>query len=82
MFGYTLANIPLAEAAAAHGLVGPVYAVFDAKSPLESAQNEARRLLSMQNNLDLMLACEFDHYEHAGQQVELSVTLTVVERRA
>lgn len=81
LFGYTLANIPLAEAAVAHGLVGPVYAVFDAKSPLESAQDEARRLLSMQINLDLMLACEFDHYEQAGQQEELSVTLTVVEHK-
>ncbi|MCP4342708.1 MAG: hypothetical protein GY799_28455 [Desulfobulbaceae bacterium] len=81
LFGYTLANIPLAEAAIVHGLRGPVYAVFDAKSPLESAQNEARRLLSMQTNLDLMIACEFDHYEHADQQEELLVTLTVVERR-
>jgi hypothetical protein len=81
LFGYTLANIPLAEAAVTHGLVGPVYAVFDAKTPLESAQNEARRLLAMQKDLDLMLACEFDHYDHTGQQEELSVTLTIVEHR-
>ena len=81
LFGYTLANIPLAEAAVAHGLTGPVYAVFDAETPLKSAQDEAHRLLSMQNDLDLMLACEFDHYEHTGQQEELSVTLTVVGQK-
>lgn len=81
LFGYTLANIPLAETAVTHGLVGPVYAVFDDKNPLESAQDEARRLLRMQKGLDLMLACEFDHYDHGGQQEEMLVTLTVVGRR-
>ncbi|WP_136809450.1 beta-ketoacyl synthase N-terminal-like domain-containing protein [Desulfosediminicola flagellatus] len=78
LFGYTLANIPLAEAAVAHGLTGPVYAIFDTRTPLESAEKEAQRLLDLQNNLDLMLACEFDHYEQDGRH-ELSVILTVIE---
>lgn len=79
LFGYTLPNIPLAEAAVAFGLTGPVYALFDNETPLKSAESEARLLLMMQKDLDLMLACEFDHYIDSGQHEELSVTLTVVE---
>jgi hypothetical protein len=79
LFGYTLANIPLAEAAVVHGLTGPVYAIFDTLCPLESAQKEARRLLGLQKNLDLMLACEFDYYKHEDRQ-EISVILNVIEQ--
>ena len=88
LFGYTLPNIPLAEAAGVFGLVGPVYAVFDKDNPLKSAEDEARRLLVMQKqeqeqkNLNLMLACEFDHYRDEQEQEKLSVTLTVVEHNA
>lgn len=79
LFGYTLPNIPLAEAAAVYGLVGPVYAVFDNEDSLGAAEDEARMLVKMDRDLFLMLACSFDHYDLGGGQEELSVTLTVVE---
>ncbi len=84
LFGYTLPNIPLAEAAGVFGLVGPVYAVFDEDNPLKCAEDEARRLLTMQKQKDLtlMLACEFDHYSDDKGKDVLSVTLTVVEHNA
>ncbi|MEA3547563.1 MAG: hypothetical protein U9R66_07855 [Thermodesulfobacteriota bacterium] len=77
LFSYTLANIPLAEAAGHYGLVGPVYAVFDSDNPLDAARQEAKRLLQMQKNISLMLACEFDHFDHDGQ-MKLLVTFTSV----
>jgi hypothetical protein len=79
LFGYTLPNIPLAEAAVAFGLTGPVYALFDTVTPFESAESEARLHLMLQQNLDFMIACEFDHYIGSDQHEELSVTLTVVK---
>lgn len=81
-FGYTLPNIPLAEAAGQYGLVGPVYAVFDQENPLTIAEQEARRLLVLQKTLSLMLACEFDHFQEDGQGETLHVNLTVIERDA
>lgn len=77
LFGYTLPNISLAEAAGYYGLVGPVYAVFDSNNPLEAAKQEAKRLLQMQKDLALMLACEFDHFDFDGQG-KLLVTFTTV----
>jgi len=77
LFGYTLPNIPLAEAAVHYGLVGPVYAVFDSNNPLDAARQEAKRLQQMQKDLCLMLACEFDHFDHDGQ-VKLFATFTTV----
>jgi 3-oxoacyl-(acyl-carrier-protein) synthase len=77
LFSYTLPNIPLAEAAGHYGLVGPVYAIFDSDNPLDGARQEAKRLLQMQKNLSLMLACEFDHFDHDGQ-MKLCVTFTTV----
>jgi len=82
LFGYTLPNIPLAEAASFYGLIGPVYSLFDAREPLKKAVDEARCLLMMQKDLDLMLACEFDHYGRRGRKEKLSVTLTVVKHNA
>ena len=82
LFGYTLPNIPLAEAASHYGLIGPVYAVFDEASPLTVAEREARLLLNMQQELSLMLACEFDHYAGSDGEEELSVTLTLIEQNA
>ena len=79
LFGYTLPNIPLAEAAAVFGLVGPVYAVFEECNPLERAVDEARLLLKMQDDLHFMLACSFDHYREEGQEF-FNVTIKVVER--
>lgn len=81
LFGYTLPNIPLAEAAVAFGLIGPVYAVFDIEDPLKSAEKEAHNFLRMQSDLDFMLACEFDHFQLKGQQEEFTVTLTVVDSK-
>ena len=77
LFSYTLPNIPLAEAAGHYGLVGPVYAVFDSDNPLDAARQEAKRLLHMQKDISLMLACEFDHRDHDGQ-MKLFVTFTTV----
>ena len=79
LFGYTLPNIPLAEAAAVFGLVGPVYAVFEEHEPLHRAIDEARLLLKMQDDLDYMLACSFDHYREDGQEI-FNVTIKVVDR--
>ncbi len=81
LFGYTLPNIPLAEAASQFGLVGPVYALLDADSPLDSAISEARRLLLTQKELSFMLACEFDHYENAEHGDVLKVNLTFVGKK-
>ena len=79
LFGYTLPNIPLAEAAAVFGLVGPVYAVFEENEPLARAIDEARLLLKMQDDLHFMLACSFDHYREDEQEF-FNVTIKVVER--
>lgn len=78
LFGYTLPNIPLAEAAVALGLTGPVYALFEEVKPLECACEEAQRFLNTQSELDFMLACEFDHYVSSQQEDEFTITLTVV----
>ncbi|WP_457577492.1 beta-ketoacyl synthase N-terminal-like domain-containing protein [Desulfomarina sp.] len=80
LFGYTLPNIPLAETAVAFGLTGPVFAVFDQKTPLEKAELEANRFLESDRSLELMLACCFDHYHTGNGQEEISVNLTVVEK--
>jgi hypothetical protein len=78
LFGYTLPNIPLAEAANHYGLRGPVYAIFDSENPLSMAVQEAKRLLYIQKDLSLMLACEFDNFDHGGQGEQLSVIFTLV----
>ncbi len=75
LFGYTLPNIPLAEAAVYYGLVGPVYALLDSKKPLESAVCEAERLLSVQKELSFMLACEFDHSVDQDDILKVNVTI-------
>lgn len=78
IFGYTLANIPLAEAANQFGLIGPVYAIIDKGDPLQKATNEARRILATQKDLDLMLACSFDSYYLGEEREQLSVTFTLL----
>jgi len=45
LFGYTLPNIPLAEAAIQYQLTGPVFVLIGEK-PFESAVHEARQWLS------------------------------------
>lgn len=79
LFGYTLPNSPLGEAAGQFGLTGPVYALFDEEDPLKKAEEEAKKLLVFQPELSLMLACEFEHIE-TQQGVELLVNLTIVEK--
>ena len=79
LFGYTLPNIPLAEAAAAFGLTGPVYAVFNNENHQEHAEREARLVLATQGGIDFMIGCSFDHYSNESEQQIFSVTLTVVE---
>lgn len=81
LFGYTLANIPLAEAASHYGLIGPVYALFDTVAPLEAARSEARTLLQCTKDLSLMLACEFDHYQEAANGEVLLVKLKVLYKK-
>lgn len=80
IFGYTAANIPLAEAAAHFGLTGPVYALMEADNPLQAAVDEAQLLLRWQPGLDMMLACEFDARYLDKSELLLSVTCTLQRR--
>ena len=82
LFGYTLANIPVAEAANHFGLTGPVYAVVDQDNPFIAAQNEARRILLSDCHLDFMLACVFDAHYRKDDREQLFVTFTLIERHA
>lgn len=79
-FGYTLPNIPLAEAASHYGLTGPVYALFEKNDPLGAAIDEAERLLAAMPDVDVMLACEFDHYEDENKGEQLLVNLRIIRR--
>ncbi len=80
LFGYTLPNIPLAEAASHFGLVGPVYALFDETHPLEAAEQEAHRILQIEDGLSFMLACEFDHFRSKVEREVLIVNLTLLKK--
>jgi hypothetical protein len=79
IFGYTLANIPLAEAANHFHLTGPVYAVLDAVSPLDAAIQEARRLVRMQPTFHCILACAFDDNPGNDRERRLSLTFTLID---
>ena len=61
LFGYTLPNIPLAEAAIQYGLTGPVYSVF-VDDPGSGGEAEARRWLDCDDSLDFMVVGELDVY--------------------
>ncbi|MFH7319899.1 hypothetical protein ACHHRT_04705 [Desulfurivibrio sp. D14AmB] len=80
LFGYTLPNIPLSEAANHFGLIGPVYAIFAAQSPLAAAMEEAGRWLGSQSELTLMLACAFDSQPKPDQAGHLAITFNIVSR--
>lgn len=80
LFGYTLPNIPLAEAAGQFGLTGPVYAIFDTVRPLEKAKLEAKQLLSYHLELSFMLACEFDDFKGQDGGESPLINLTIVEK--
>ncbi len=74
LFGYTLANMPLAEAAVHFGLTGPVFALFDGCDPLATARREAEIWLEWDASLSLMLASAFDHEKSAtGELLRVSV---------
>jgi hypothetical protein len=79
IFSYTLANIPLAEAANHYHLTGPVYAVLDAQAPLDAAIREAKRLVRMQPMFHFILACAFDDNPGSDREGRLSLTFTLVE---
>lgn len=79
LFGYTLPNIPLAEAALFFGLTGPVYAMFEQEGLLAAACEEASRLMSMNDEVDMIIACEFDHIPGNGES-KIPVNLTVLEK--
>lgn len=55
LFGYTLPNIALAEAASHYGLRGPVYSILSDSHPAQLAQQEADNLLKMQNHLSAVI---------------------------
>ncbi len=79
LFGYTLANIPLAEAANHFGLTGPVYAIMESTAnPLQTAVAEGKRLVRMQEDISFMLACTFDHTHHADISRHITLNLTLV----
>ncbi len=78
LFGYTLANMPLAEAAVHFGLIGPVYSLFSATDPLDMARKEAERWMTMDSSLSFMLACGFDHCKATGAAP--TVTFTLVQK--
>jgi 3-oxoacyl-(acyl-carrier-protein) synthase len=82
IFGYTLANIPLAEAANHYHLTGPVYAVLDAHAPLDAAIREARRLVRMRPAFHFILACAFDDDPGLDRERRLSLTFTLVDNNA
>ncbi|ADH85826.1 beta-ketoacyl synthase N-terminal-like domain-containing protein [Desulfurivibrio alkaliphilus] len=90
LFGYTLPNIALSEAASHYGLVGPVYAIFPGRAPaMAAAIAEAERWLVCRPELDLMLAGTYDALPPrpqgavassagADEPAAISLTLTVV----
>ncbi len=82
LFGYTLANIPLAEVAVAFGLRGPVFALIgegEKENLLACAKEEAQRHLDSVPELHFMLACAFDYYQQEQKRVEY-VLLDLVKR--
>lgn len=82
LFGYTLPNVSLAEAAAHYGLVGPVYAVFEKEQLLKKAVEEAELLLKSQVELTHIIACEFDHYlDESGSEI-IEVNLKLIQSNA
>lgn len=79
LFGYTLANIPLAEAANHYGLIGPVYAIADEHNPFQKAVDECEKFLQHTKNIDFMLACVFDDLGPESDR-QLQITFSIIER--
>jgi len=79
LFGYTLANIPLAEAASHYGLIGPVYAIIDDDNPLQHALAECKRHCKHSEEIDFMLACYFDDLASESEPQQLKITFSIAE---
>ena len=73
LFGYTLPNIPLAEAACQYRITGPVYAIFSEK-PLESATSEAQFWLKNDANISFIIAGELDVIPNSREKSSLKIT--------
>ena len=82
LFGYTLPNSPLAEAATHYGLVGPVYAIFETENPLERSRQEAQLLLAESADLHMMICCAFDHYTKKDGSEILAANLQLLRKNA
>jgi 3-oxoacyl-(acyl-carrier-protein) synthase len=59
LFGYTLPNIPLAEAACHYRITGPVYSIISEK-PLSGAIEEAHFWLKSDSGISFIIAGELD----------------------
>jgi hypothetical protein len=59
LFGYTLANISLAEAASQYNITGPVFCVLDPE-PLQASLKEAKRWLNFMPQGSFILYGELD----------------------
>ena len=59
LFGYTLANISLAEAASKYNITGPVFCVLD-NEPLPAAKKEAARWLQFMPKNSFIIYGELD----------------------
>ncbi len=73
LFGYTLPNIALAEAASLYGLRGPVYAVFDHQDPEAAAEDTAKSYLAGMEWIDAMAAGPMDHAGPDPRKIEFKV---------
>jgi hypothetical protein len=63
LFGYTLPNIPLAEAACQYRITGPVYSIVSEK-PLDNATSEAHFWLKSDSGISFIIAGELDVIPH------------------
>ena len=72
LFGYTLANISLAEAASKFNITGPVFCVLD-NQPLEAAKKEAERWLTFMPEGSFIIYGELDVIpQDDGEQITAS----------
>ena len=60
LFGYTLANIPLAEAASHFNIRGPVYSLVSKDNPFEFAVQEAKLWLAQDEGINNCIVGSFD----------------------
>ncbi len=67
LFGYTLANISLAEAASKYNITGPVFCVLD-NEPLAAAKKEATRWLQFMPANSFIIYGELDVIPKDGEE--------------